>query len=411
MNTTTTSPLVSPLPPHEKSSLRSDRDSDSVNKLWYKLSETIKLANNLSQISNQQNRDIKRLGERHVTDFDFFPFEIYTVPYVFRPDTDTAQYTSSINWRTVRVRGGFWLSNTVSTASLINGTDGMQNYAYNNFLANNVGPYDIQVPAYTPQYWFWVENSASLMPANNQPPLTASYWLRSSATPQTPDNAYNPNGWINFPTASNSYVPVGYVDTNTSGSQNIAYVRQFLNGDILFPPSSNVSSSNNSSSILVTPTAIYNDYFKAVDINNVTYSVAKPPSFQTGQYSGSKQYTVTLPDGVHTFTSGSINTRYEITTDPNTSTNAYSKDTLYPNYLTNATYTTKSYYTATITPFSNGIPGYSSSYSGSTVTQSLSYFYWLDITPRMWATQTTICNSGSNPAYILTICPPYGTSI
>ena len=269
----TFSPLLKVPSPTEFSSLRNPRDKDSVVSLWKHVSEIAQMSNKHSQILNQQSRDIKKIGQRRTLDLDLFPFEIYTLPQEFRPTIDQAQYTSSINWRTVRVRSGLILNSLVSTGSFVNGTDGMQNFAYYNFLPSSsqaqVGPCDIQVPINTPQYWFWIEESGSLNSTNPSP-----YFLRYSSTPGTADSGPiigNPNGWMNWPTASNSYIPIGYVDTNTSGSQNIAYVRQFLNSDYL---SSNASGSNGSVSAF-TVDLEYPDFVVSGDT-----LIAKPDELQ-----------------------------------------------------------------------------------------------------------------------------------
>lgn len=243
MNISTLSPLTNLPKPHEMSSLRSPRDADSIYKLWQKLYQVVERDNKISQLMNQMSREFKRLEGQDVVDFEFFPFKIYTVPTIFRPQTDQAQYTSSINWRTVRVRGGLVLTTLVTTGSYVNGTDGMQNYAYYNYLpANSVGSYDIQVPANTPQYWFWIETSGSYSVGSPSP-----YYLRYSSTPQTPDSSGNPNGWSGFPSTTNNLgspnLVIGYVDTYTSSSQNHAYVRQILDTDVL-AAGTNISSSN-----------------------------------------------------------------------------------------------------------------------------------------------------------------------
>lgn len=248
MDISNLSPITYIPKPTEASALRSPRDRDSVYKLWQFVHKSVERCNQLSEIVKQQNRDIKRLQDRRVLDFDFFPFKLYNVPDQFRPQVDTMQYTASANWRTFRVRGGLVLTQFVSTGSFVNGTDGMQNYSYYNFYPGTspatVGTYDIQVPLNTSQYWFWIEQTGSF---SNAALSGSPYYLRYGSNPATASAPGNPNGWINFPSASvstsGSYFPIGYVDTATSGSQNYAFVRQMQVGDVL-------SSGTNSGSIV-----------------------------------------------------------------------------------------------------------------------------------------------------------------
>jgi len=225
-----TSTQITPLPKaHEASALRPKRDSDNIQTLWKKLNEAIISQNKSNQLINQLSREFKKLKERGTMDFGFFPFEIYTLPVEFRPTGDIAQYTASINWRTVRIRGGLVLTETVSTGSFVWGTDMMQNYSYDSILPpSNVGTYDIQVPQNTPQYWFWIENSGSANISGS-----SQYYLRYSADPTMADDIGNPVPWATFPSASSNYIPIGYVDTATSGSINVIYSRQFVNSDII----------------------------------------------------------------------------------------------------------------------------------------------------------------------------------
>lgn len=232
MNISNLSPLV-PIPnSFEMSEQNSPRDSNSSYKQWVKLREQAIAINKLNSMINQMSRDIKKIGERKVLDFDFFPFKLYTMPVELRPSVDQAQYTSSANWRTVRVRGGLVLTNIVSASSYVNGTDGMQNFAYYNYLPSaSVGFYDIQIPISQSQYWFWVQTSGSTTPTSS------NNYLRYGANPTVFNAISNPKPWSNFPSASSNTAsvfnyPIGWCDTQTSGSENYMFVRQIQTTDI-----------------------------------------------------------------------------------------------------------------------------------------------------------------------------------
>src|SRR5579872_5314120 len=173
---------ISLLPsPSEFSSLRSPTDSDSIFHLYKKVAEVCRGYNASIQVINQLSRDLKKLSERQTLDLNLFPFKIYTLPSSLRPGNDQQQYTGSLNWRTVRVRSGLVLTNVVSTASFVHGTDLQQNYAYDNFLIQTIGVYDIQVPANTTQYWFWIEQSGSNFSGITSG--TSPYYLRYASDP------------------------------------------------------------------------------------------------------------------------------------------------------------------------------------------------------------------------------------
>jgi len=166
------------------------------------------------------------IPKRNITDFEFFPFQIYTLSDQFRP----AGFTD--NWHTVRVRGGFVMTNLVATSSYVNGTDGFWNYAESNNFSNQnssnqivTASYDITVPSssYGPM-WFWIEKT--------NPGPTETYNLRYSVTP-TSVSSGNPNPWATFPSASANYIPVGYCDAYSSASQYTLLTRQLLYSDVL----------------------------------------------------------------------------------------------------------------------------------------------------------------------------------
>ena len=227
MNNSTLTPLAVLPHPQEGSTLRSSREPDSTFKLWSYIRDLALRSNKNAQSIQQMSRDIKEIGNRNTSDFDLFPFKIYTLPTVFRPQSDSGNYTSSINWRTVRVRGGLILTDTIATSSFVNGTDMMQNYSYYNmYPPQNIASFDIKVPSGSLHYWFWIEKLTN-------PISGSSYILRHSNDPLSASFNNNPNTWIGFPTANSNYIPIGYVDTLTSASINRAYVRQMLTNDVI----------------------------------------------------------------------------------------------------------------------------------------------------------------------------------
>src|ERR1017187_7443749 len=170
MDTSTFSPLITIPKPHEKSSLVSSRDPDSVNMLWKFTATIADRVNQLSQNANQQNRDIKQIGDRRILDFDFFPFKIYNLPYPF-----TTSSMPDPQWRSARIRGGYILSNYISTTgSYVNGTDRMENVADLSILNNNPMFNTITVPTGSFPYWFWIETSGSASGSNSP------YYVRRS---------------------------------------------------------------------------------------------------------------------------------------------------------------------------------------------------------------------------------------
>ena len=226
--------LISLPKSHEMSSLDSMRSSDSIYKQWSKISELSSGHNSLIQVINQMTRDIKRLSDRLTIGLGFFPFKIYTVPNFFRPTTDQLQYTASANWRTVRVRGGYVFADYISTQSYVQGTDGMELYTDLSTLpSSSVGYYDIQVPESQSMFWFFIEQSGS------KTSVSSSYYLRYAATTPASYSAIgNPHPWVSFPsasfgTSSYQYYPIGWCDSNTSGSTNNLLIRQIQRTDIV----------------------------------------------------------------------------------------------------------------------------------------------------------------------------------
>ena len=219
---------------HEASKLKSQREPDSMYKMWSFVNKCASAVNKASSNINQLNRDIKSvLNERHKLGFDLFPFKIYILPDMFRGNN-----LNGTSWRTVRVRGGFVFTDQVATSSYVNGTDMFQNYAYANTFTGTASytsvvptSYDITLPtdqADNP-VWFWIENAGS-----------SSYYLRYGNNPVSASLG-NPTPWTSFPDADADYIPVGLVDAYSSASSQQILIRQFLTSDVLLSGGSSPS--------------------------------------------------------------------------------------------------------------------------------------------------------------------------
>jgi hypothetical protein len=132
--------------------------------------------------------------------------------------------TSSIDdWRSVTVRNGLNLTKTTDTGSnFLSGSDEIK-YTYNDFLPDPITKGRIQVPISCSAYWLWQHEVTGS--------TTSSYRLYHSTTP-TVAGTYNQYAWTTFPSADTLNIPIGYVDTLSSGSINKLYIRQFLHADI-----------------------------------------------------------------------------------------------------------------------------------------------------------------------------------
>jgi hypothetical protein len=206
--------------PREFSSLRSMRDKGSPSTQWKEQIDYAKQINSLTQFVKVLWDQVQKIRQPSVY-IDQHPFKIYSIPPMLYP-SDTEK---SGSWRTFKVRGGCVLTDIVSPSSIVFGTDNEDypdHQSYNIPVEQNA----IVVPLASPQYWFWIEK---LIPPQTN---TGSYILRHGENPASV-STFNPNPWINFPSSSNNHIPIGFVDTNTSGSAGIAYVRQYLRNDVL----------------------------------------------------------------------------------------------------------------------------------------------------------------------------------
>ena len=228
MNISTLSPIKALPRPEEVSNLRSPRDSSTVYNAWKREYEIVKNYNQLAQTVNQLTREMKKLRGRQKLGLDLFPFCIYNPPSDFQPNPP-----SGSNWNLANIRGGYVFTSTFDTGSTwVHGTDRKEANAYLNIFPSDITMGQYIVPTGSANYWFWVEKSGSAMSGS-------PYFVRYSATPQTPDSTGNPNGWNNWPLPVRTYYMIGYADTQTSGAYNIMLFRQIQVGDILAtaPPS------------------------------------------------------------------------------------------------------------------------------------------------------------------------------
>jgi len=230
MNISTLAPIKNLSKPSEMSPLRSPRDNDSLYKQWSYIAEIANNDNKIIQTVNQIIRELNRFESSLGQDFGFEPFQIYNSLQVF----STASAPDPA-WRNAQVRGGYvYINNFNNTNSYVNGTDRMEQYAYNNILPNPPYYNTYTVPTNTPNYYFWVENSGSLSYSASIAG-SSSFYLRASATPQTPDGLYNPNGWQGWPSSSSgTYFLLGWCDTSSSADKYLMRIRQVQVGDILF---------------------------------------------------------------------------------------------------------------------------------------------------------------------------------
>jgi hypothetical protein len=199
----------------EWSSMRSPRDSDSINKHWKVLNNVIKVTNLTAHNVTLLANDMKRIQPRKTLGFDLYPFKVYVLPDIYRgPDPD--------NWHTVRVRGGYVFTSTVATSSYVTGSDGMHGYAYaNSYGSGTVG--DILLPTGSNQnpIWFWIENSGG-----------TNWSVRYNNNPSV-SSVGNPNPWTSFPSADSNHIPIALIDAYTSSSQYQTLCRQFVTDDII----------------------------------------------------------------------------------------------------------------------------------------------------------------------------------
>lgn len=254
---------------HEQSNLHSPREPGSMQHLWKFINDISHVVNGHSDNINQAAREIEKVGGRNKFGFDLYPFKIYILPDAFRggygPD----------NWRTVRVRGGFVFTDTIATASYVQGTDLFQNYAYaNNYPLS--ASYDILIPTGSTNnpVWVWIEKSTS-----GSPPVGEkyNYYLRYGNNPIS-SSLGNPAPWTTFPAQNSNYIPVGLVDGFSSASIFQLNIRQFLTNDVLSSGGSNnlITTYNESSS--------YNVGDGVVVDCNVSYSANlsfQPPTSST----------------------------------------------------------------------------------------------------------------------------------
>lgn len=144
----------------------------------------------------------------------FFPFKIYQV----NPE-------SSDDWRKVRVRAGR-INSKVLTGS---GCDG-----YDTNPDEYIFPDcdDIEVPANESEYYLWIE-------------LDGTEYVLNHGDP--------PEGWSNYPDPHKSYWPIGFVDTASRASDQVAVIRQLQRQDFMGLETPICDPLTNESSTVVTP--------------------------------------------------------------------------------------------------------------------------------------------------------------
>ena len=212
----------------EYSPLRSPKDKDSPyqsRKIFNQYADQINiLTQNVKQLYRESQRkndpNVKRLQ-----DFGFFPFQIYTIPDIFRPQ-NSGSYTSGSNWTTVRVRNGQVLTSFVNySSSFVYGTDGVQYPDSNYFNPSWTANVDYIIPSGSNQQWFWIEELSSSVSGSN--------YIVQSSTSSNVSSTYVQSPWFNYPSASNNHIPIGVVDAVSSASIHQLLIRQFLRTDVM----------------------------------------------------------------------------------------------------------------------------------------------------------------------------------
>lgn len=144
----------------------------------------------------QENATLR--ANRNLSSFGLHPFKIYRYPDYLRASA------ASSDWRKFIVRAG--KVSDVAPGSLT-GSDLVAD-AYSDTLPGSFATYEVTVASGVSTHYFWIELGSG----------TAT--IQNSATP---------------PTFDGTKILIGYVDTSTLSSTNIAKVRQYLTDDIVNP--------------------------------------------------------------------------------------------------------------------------------------------------------------------------------
>ena len=212
----------------EYSPLASPKERNSPWQMRKTFNQFADQINNHTQQIKQTQRDTQRSNNpniKRLSSFDFFPFKIYTIADVFRPQ-NSGSYTTGSNWQTVRIRNGQVLTSFVNyTSSFVYGTDGTQYPDSNYFNPAWTSGIDYIIPPSSSQYYFWIESLSSSVSGSN-------YCIQSATSSNIP-STYIQSPWFNYPSASNTHIPVGYVDNMTSASVHQLLIRQFQRTDVV----------------------------------------------------------------------------------------------------------------------------------------------------------------------------------
>lgn len=217
-------------PKFEQSKWIPMKDSASPYTLWKDVKSHASAINSIIQSLTSLFRDVAKLKQTTTPDFKFHPFKLYPLNKDFRPDIENSV------WRTFNVRGGAVLTKYVDSRSIVKGTDGITYTDYNLFPSNFMTG-SVTVPLNTPNYWFWIHVltgslSASVMTDEQY----IVHYGSNPSTDYTSSLSYlgsQSYAWSNYPSSSTENIPIGYVDTQSSGAISRAYVRQYLRTDVL----------------------------------------------------------------------------------------------------------------------------------------------------------------------------------
>lgn len=166
-------------------------------------------------------KEMANIKKSQAATLEMYPFRIYSPPaWTYNPPS-----TDNTSWRSFRIRSGYVLTSLVVTQSVF-GTDGYK------WADRQTYPFPVTdnlytVPISQSSYWFWIEK-----PQTYLGDATGSYIIRYGENPKVVSTG-NPTPWTTFPSASATHIPIGFVDTYTSGSIQQSYVRQLLRTDVI----------------------------------------------------------------------------------------------------------------------------------------------------------------------------------
>jgi len=225
-------PLKVQPPRFEQSNLVPMRDSTSPYGIWKDVRNHATAINSIIETIGSLYRDVTMLQQSAAPDFKFYPFKLYNLTKDFRPDIENK------TWRTFTVRAGNVLTKYVDSRSMVQGTDDVT-YTDYNFIPSPVSHGSFEVPISSSNFWVWIHvltGSAITGSSGSNEQYIVHYGDKNPATNYTSSGksvGSQSYAWDNFPSSSTQNIPIGYIDTATSGAMGRALVRQYLRSDVL----------------------------------------------------------------------------------------------------------------------------------------------------------------------------------